>query len=30
VSNNLDIRWNPTFCGASSGSKLFAYGHQRT
>ena len=24
VSNNLDLRWGPTFCGASSGSKLFA------
>ena len=24
MSNNLDPRWGPTFCGASSGSKLFA------
>ena len=24
MSNNLDLRWSPTFCGASSGSKLFA------
>jgi len=24
VSNNLDLRWGPTFCGASSGSKKFA------
>ena len=24
MSNNLDLRWSPKFCGASSGSKLFA------
>ena len=30
MSNNLDLRWSPTFCGASSGSKLFAKGHQRS
>ena len=24
MSNNLDLRWSPTFCGASPGSKLFA------
>ena len=24
MSNNLDLRWSPTFCGDSSGSKLFA------
>ena len=23
MSNNLDLRWSPTCCGASSGSKLF-------
>ena len=24
MSNNLDLKWGPTFCGASSESKLFA------
>ena len=24
MSNSLDLRWSPTICGASSGSKLFA------
>ena len=24
MSNNLDLRWSPTFCGVSSGSRLFA------
>ena len=30
VSKKFDLRWGPTFCGASSGSKLFAKGHQQS
>ena len=30
MSNNLDLRWGPTCCGASSESKLFCKGHPRS